>query len=390
MKIAKRIDRLSPSITLSVTALAKKLKAEGKDILSFSAGEPDFDTPQIIKDAAIDATNRGFTKYTAVEGIIQTKEAIINKLKKDHNLDYKLENILISNGAKHSLFNLFQALVEEGDEVIIPAPYWVTYPEQVKYSNATPVIVETKEENDFKLTTDELKNAITEKTKVLILNSPSNPCGCVYTKKELEEIAEVLKNTNILIFSDEMYEKIIYDGLKFTATATINEDMFNRTITINGLSKAVAMTGWRFGYLATPRQDIIKAISKLQGQVTSNINSITQCAAIPALDGSADKDIENMRKEFEIRKNYVYEGFNKIKGLSCIKPEGAFYAFVNATKITNDSIKFCSKLLEEKGVAVVPGIGFGMEGYFRFSYASDLESIKKALVRIEDFINNYK
>ena len=388
MKIANRMENLSPSVTMAITALARELKAQGKDILSFSAGEPDFDTPEIIKQAAIKAINDGQTKYTAVEGIIATKQAIINKLKKDHNLDYKLDNILISNGAKHSLFNLFQVLVEEGDEVIIPAPYWVTYPEQVKFSDGVPVFIDTDDSTEFKITPEQLKAAITPKTKVLLLNTPSNPTGSVYTKEELIALGKVLEGTDIIVLSDEMYEKIIYNGKKFTAAAEVSEDMFKRTVTINGLSKAVAMTGWRFGYLASPDVKLVKALTKLQGQVTSNINTMTQYAAIPALEGDADADIEMMRAAFEERKNIVVKSFNEIKGLSTIDPDGAFYAFVNIKDVTNDSMKFCADLLEQKGVALVPGLAFGTEGYVRFSFATDLATIQEGIKRIKEFVGN--
>jgi aspartate aminotransferase len=388
MKIANRMENLSPSVTMAITALARELKAQGKDILSFSAGEPDFDTPEIIKQAAIKAINDGQTKYTAVEGIIATKQAIINKLKKDHNLDYKLDNILISNGAKHSLFNLFQVLVEEGDEVIIPAPYWVTYPEQVKFSDGVPVFIDTDDSTEFKITPEQLKAAITPKTKILLLNTPSNPTGSVYTKEELTALGKVLEGTDIIVLSDEMYEKIIYNGKKFTAAAEVSEDMFKRTVTINGLSKAVAMTGWRFGYLASPDVKLVKALTKLQGQVTSNINTMTQYAAIPALEGDADADIEMMRAAFEERKNIVVKSFNEIKGLSTIDPDGAFYAFVNIKGVTNDSMKFCADLLEQKGVALVPGLAFGTEGYVRFSFATDLATIQEGIKRIKEFVEN--
>ena len=388
MKIANRMENLSPSVTMAITALARELKAQGKDILSFSAGEPDFDTPEIIKQAAIKAINDGQTKYTAVEGIIATKQAIINKLKKDHNLDYKLDNILISNGAKHSLFNLFQVLVEEGDEVIIPAPYWVTYPEQVKFSDGVPVFIDTDDSTEFKITPEQLKAVITPKTKVLLLNTPSNPTGSVYTKEELIALGKVLEGTDIIVLSDEMYEKIIYNGKKFTAAAEVSEDMFKRTVTINGLSKAVAMTGWRFGYLASPDVKLVKALTKLQGQVTSNINTMTQYAAIPALEGDADADIEMMRAAFEERKNIVVKSFNEIKGLSTIDPDGAFYAFVKIKAVTNDSMKFCADLLEQKGVALVPGLAFGTEGYVRFSFATDLATIQEGIKRIKEFVEN--
>jgi len=371
---------------MAITAMARELKAQGKDILSFSAGEPDFDTPEVIKQAAIEAIKDGHTKYTAVEGTVETKKAIINKLKKDHGLDYQMDEIIVSNGAKHSLFNLFQCLIEKDDEVIIPAPYWVTYPEQVKYSDGIPVFIETDDSTNFKITAEQLKATITPKTKILLLNTPSNPTGGVYTKEELLSLGEVLKGTDILVFSDEMYEKIMYNGKDFTSVASVSEDMFQRTVTINGISKAVAMTGWRYGYLATPHKDLVKAMIKLQGQVTSNVNSVTLQAAVAALDGSADTDIEMMRKEFEKRRNIVVEEFNAIKGLSCVVPDGAFYVFVNIKNVTTDSIKFAADLLEQEGVAIVPGLAFGTEGYFRFSFATDEATIREGISRIKRFV----
>lgn len=390
MKIASRMENLSPSVTMAITALARELKAQGKDILSFSAGEPDFDTPEVIKEAAIKAIKDGHTKYTAVEGTIETKKAIIKKLKKDHGLGYELDEIIVSNGAKHSLFNLFQCLIQEGDEVIIPAPYWVTYPEQVKFSDGVPVFIETDDSTEFKITAEQLKAAITDKTKILLLNTPSNPTGAVYSKEELLSLAEVLKGTDILVFTDEMYEKIMYDGKEFTAVASVSDDMFQRTVTINGISKAVAMTGWRYGYIATPHKALVKAMTKLQGQVTSNVNSVTLEAAVAALDGSADADIEVMRKEFEKRRNVAVESFNAINGISCVVPQGAFYLFVNIKDIGGDSMKFSADLLEKEGVAVVPGLAFGTEGYFRFSFATDLATIEEGIRRIKKFVEeNY-
>ncbi|NQY54705.1 MAG: pyridoxal phosphate-dependent aminotransferase [Campylobacteraceae bacterium] len=386
MTIAKRMQKLSPSVTMAITALARELKEQGRDILSFSAGEPDFDTPEVIKNAAIAAINNGHTKYTAVEGIKQTKQAIINKLKRDHGINYELEDIIISNGAKHSLFNLFQAIIEEGDEVIIPAPYWVTYPEQVKFSDGIPVFIETDESNGFKITAKQLKESITSRTKVLLLNTPSNPTGSIYSKNELIELGKVLEGSDIIVFSDEMYEKIIFDNKEFTAAAQVSNDMFKRTVTINGLSKSAAMTGWRFGYLASPKKDLIKAMIKLQGQCTSNVNAMTQHAAIVALDGGADETLKMMNTEFEKRRNVALEKFNNINGLSCYKPDGAFYLFVNIKELSNDSMDFCAKLLEKEGVAVVPGLAFGAEGYFRFSFATDLESIVEGINRIEKFV----
>ncbi|UFH58322.1 pyridoxal phosphate-dependent aminotransferase [Sulfurovum mangrovi] len=385
--LSDRIQTLSPSLTIAISSLARDLKAEGKDILSFSAGEPDFGTPQKIKDEAIKAINEGFTQYTAVPGIPEVLQAVANKLKRENNLDYAPSDIIVSNGAKQSLFNLFQATLNAGDEVIIPAPYWVTYPELVKYSEGTPVFIETDEKGGFKITAEQLNAAITPKTKMIILTTPSNPTGSVYSKAELESLAEVLKGTEIIVASDEMYEKLVY-GIDFVATASISEDMFQRTVTINGLSKSVAMTGWRFGYLATPNKALISAMNKLQSQSTSNINSITQKAAIVALDGEVDTDIEEMRQAFDARAIEAVKLFNEIDGLSVLKPDGAFYLFVNTKEISNDSIAFCKELLQETGVAVVPGIGFGAEGYFRFSFATDIETIREGISRIKKFVEN--
>ncbi len=387
--LTKRINTLSESITIAVSTLAQELKAEGKDILSFSAGEPDFDTPQIIKDAGIKAIQEGFTKYTAVDGIPELKKAVIEKLKRDNGLTYEMNQVIVNNGAKHSLFNLFQATIEEGDEVIIPAPYWVTYPELVKYCGGNPVTIETDDSTGFKITAAQLKAAITPKTKMLILTTPSNPTGAIYSKEELEALAEVLKGTDILVASDEMYEKLTYEG-EFVSTASISEDMFKRTITINGLSKSVAMTGWRFGYMASAESELIKATKKLQSQSTSNICSITQKAAIAGLNGSADADIAMMREEFKKRRDEAVKLFNEIDGLSVLKPDGAFYLFVNIKEVSNDSLTFAKELLESKGVAVVPGVGFGSEGYFRFSFASSLENIREGIKRIAEFVEEKK
>ena len=390
MKIANRMDRLSESITIAITTLSRELKESGKDVLSFSAGEPDFGTPQVIKDAAIKAMDNNETRYTAVEGTPQCKAAIVEKLKRDNGLEYDLSEIIVSVGAKHSLFNIFQAGIEEGDEVIIPAPYWVTYPELVKYSGGTVVDIITTDKSNFKITPEQLKNAITPKSKMLVLTTPSNPTGSVYTKAELEALADVLKDTNITIISDEMYEKLVYDNGDFTAVASVNEDMFARTITVNGLSKSVAMTGWRFGYLASKDKALVKAMKKLQSQSTSNINSITQGAAIVALNGDADTDIENMRIEFEKRRDIACELMNEIDGLSVSKPDGAFYLFVNIQDVTNDSMEFSKGLLEEVGVAVVPGVAFGLEGYFRLSFATDEATIRDGISRIKKFVENNK
>ncbi len=387
--LTKRVNSLNESMTIAISTLAGELKAQGKDILAFSAGEPDFNTPDVIKKAGIKAIEDGYTKYTAVPGNPELLEAISKKLKRDNNLEYKPSQIIVSNGAKQSLFNLFQVMIEDGDEVIIPAPYWVTYPELVTYSGGKNVFIQTDDTRNFKITPQQLKEAITDKTKLLILTTPSNPTGALYSKEELEAIGEVLEGTSIKVASDEMYEKLVYDG-EFNAVASISEDMFKRTITINGLSKSVAMTGWRMGYLATPDDSLIKAMKKLQSQSTSNICSITQKASIPALDGSADEDIEMMRKVFKARRDMAVELINDSDKISVIKPDGAFYLFINIKKVTNDSMDFATKLLENKGVAVVPGIGFGSDGYIRFSFATDEESIKEGIKRLKEFVSKYK
>jgi aspartate aminotransferase len=388
--LSKRIQTLSSSLTIAITTLAQELKAEGKDILSFSAGEPDFDTPDAVKNAAKDALDAGKTKYTAVPGVPELLQAVADKLKRDNNLDYAPNMIQTNNGAKHSLFNLLQALIDDGDEVIIPAPYWVTYPEQVKYSGGIPVVIETDDSNQFKITPEQLKAAITPKTKILMINTPSNPTGAIYSRAELEALGEVLKGTDIIVISDEMYEKLVYGGAEFTATASISDDMFQRTVTVNGLSKAAAMTGWRFGYLATPNTELISVLNKLQSQSTSNINTLAQAAAIPGLDGTIDSVVEEMRVAFEARRDEAVELINKINGLSVVKPDGAFYLFINIKEISNDSMQFSKDLLSEQGVAVVPGVGFGSEGYFRFSFATDIETIREGIKRIDTFVQSKK
>ncbi len=388
MQLTDRVNVLSESITIAITALAQELRAQGKNVLSFSAGEPDFPTPRIIKDAAIHAIETDKTRYTAVDGIPELKRAVIEKLKRDNGLHYEMNQVIVNNGAKHSLFNLFSATIQEGDEVIIPAPYWVTYPELVKYCGGTPIEIMTDDASGFKITPQQLRDAITPKTKMLVLTTPSNPTGAVYSKAELERLAEVLVGTDIIVASDEMYEKLIYKG-EFASAAAISDDMFKRTVTINGLSKSVAMTGWRFGYMASADAKMIKATKDLQSQSTSNINSITQYAAIKGLDGSADEEIEMMRQAFMARRDEAVERFNAVEGLSVLSPDGAFYLFVNTKAVTEDSMTFCKRLLEEQEVAVVPGLGFGMDGYFRFSFATDIENIREGIERIAAFVKNY-
>ena len=387
--LTKRVNILSESITIAITTLAQELKAQGKDILSFSAGEPDFGTPQVIKDAAIEAINNECTKYTAVDGYPVLREAIAHKLKRDNGLTYATNQIMVNNGAKHSLFNLFAAVIEDGAEVIIPAPYWVTYPELVKYCGGTVVEIHTDDTNAFKITPEQLKSAITPKTKMLILTTPSNPTGSIYTKEELIALGKVLEGTDIIVASDEMYEKLTYDGT-FTSCAAVSDDMFERTITINGLSKSVAMTGWRFGYMAGANTEIIKATKKLQSQSTSNINSITQMAAIAGLDGSADADISMMKEAFIERRDEAVKLMNAIDGLSVVKPDGAFYLFVNIKAVSSDSLSFAKNLLDKKLVAVVPGVAFGSEGYFRLSFATDINTIREGIQRISEYVKSIK
>lgn len=387
--LSQRVQVLSESLTMAISSKARQMKNEGIDVLSFSAGEPDFDTLKIVKDEAIKAINSGFSKYTAIPGAPEVLQAIQTKLKRDHGLRYETSQIITNVGAKHSLFNLFQAIIDPKDEVIVPAPYWVTYPEIILYCEGVPVFIDTNEETDFKITPKMLECAITPKTKALILNTPSNPTGSVYSKKELEALGEVLKGTKIIVASDEMYEKLIY-GKPFTAVASVSEDLFNRTVTINGLSKCAAMTGWRFGYMASVMDELNSAIKNLQSQSTSNICSIVQKAAIPALLGQANDEMLYMKKAFEKRRDMAVELFSQIKGLSVFKPDGAFYLFINCKEIEPDSMTFCKRMLEEVKVATVPGSGFGCDGYFRFSFATDEVSIQEGIGRIKKFVENYK
>lgn len=387
--ISERTKKVKPSPTLAVDSRAKELKAKGFDVINFGVGEPDFDTPEHIKEAAIKAIKDGFTKYTPVGGIDELKEAIIEKLEKDNGLKYKKENIIVSCGAKHSLYNIAQALYNPGDEVIIPSPYWVSYPDQVLLNDANPVIVDTKEEDDFVLNAEVLKEKITSRTKAVILNSPSNPTGFIYNKKALEEIAEIALKKNIYIISDEIYEKLIYDGKEHISIASLDEEIKNKTIVVNGLSKSHAMTGWRIGYAAGPAE-IIKIMTKIQSQSTSNPTSIAQKAAVAALRGPQEC-VERMRKEFEKRRDYLVKELNSIPGISCRMPGGAFYVFPNiknnfGKKTDNIQIKSSMDLsiylLEKAMVALVPGSAFGAEGYIRLSYATSMENLQKGIERI--------
>ena len=384
MQLSQRIDNIAPSLTIAMSEKAALLKNEGKKILSFTAGEPDFKTPQIVQEAAIAAIKAGFNTYTPTAGSLDLLKAVQAKLKRENNLDYNLDELIVSNGGKHSIFNLMQVLLDKDDEVLIPTPYWVSYPEVVKFSAAKPIFLETTMSDHFKVKPEQIAKAINKKTKLFILNSPSNPTGSMYTKAELEAIAKVLENTQVLVLSDEIYEFLNYDQ-KFYSFANLSEDTLKRTIIINGISKCAAMTGWRMGYMATKLKNIVKACNKLQSQATSNICSITQQAAIKALDGSIKDDIEMMKKAFIERRNYTYKALNAIDGINCKLPSGAFYIFASIGN-NKDCMKFCLDLLDQKQVALVPGVGFGMPGHFRLSYASALEDIKTGIARIESFI----
>jgi len=397
MKLAARTEKLKPSATLAITAKVKALKAEGIDIVGFGAGEPDFDTPEHIKEEAIQAIRGGFTKYTAVGGIDELKNAILLRLNEDYGLKYEKSEIIVSCGAKHTLYNLSQVLFEEGDEVIIPAPYWVSYPEQVVLAGGTPVLIEAKEENGFKIDPDELKKLITPHTKALILNYPSNPTGATYTEEELREIVDVAMRAKLLIISDEIYDKILYDGLTHTPVATLGDDVKKSTILVNGVSKTYSMTGWRIGFAAGDKR-IIGFMSDLQGQSTSNPVSISQRAAAEALKGKQG-EVKRMAVEFERRKNYIVDKLNEIPGFSCFNPQGAFYVFPNISKLfgkkyagkeIRNSVNVTEFLLEEAKVAVVPGIEFGADNYIRISYATSMEEIKKGIARIEEAVQKLK
>lgn len=397
MILSKRVSQLSPSLTLAITAKAKQMKAEGIDVINFAAGEPDFDTPESIKKGGIDAINSGFTKYTPDSGIPELKKAVCEKFKRDNNLDYEPSQILISCGAKHSLFNAIFALCDDGDEVIIPAPYWVSYEEQVKMAGATPIIIYTQEENDFKLTKELFRQAITSKTKAVIINSPCNPTGAVYSKEELEELAEIAVEKKIYIISDEIYEYLVYDGRQHFSIAALGPEVKNLTITINGVSKAYSMTGWRIGYAAGPKE-IISAMSNVQSHSTSNPTSISQKAALAALQGPQEC-IYEMVAEFDKRRVVMVKKLNEIKGFRCKTPQGAFYAFPNVSSVynlksngksLNNSFELAEFLLEEAKVAVIPGDGFGAPNYIRLSYATSLEHIEEGLDRIKRVIEGLK
>ncbi|MCW5829994.1 MAG: pyridoxal phosphate-dependent aminotransferase [Deltaproteobacteria bacterium] len=399
LKLASRNARIQPSATLAITAKANELKAKGIDVVGFGAGEPDFDTPDHIKQAAKTALDKGQTKYTPVGGTKELKETVCAKFRRDYGLDYTPAEILISVGGKHSLFNIFMALVEEGDEVIIPAPYWVSYPEMVAFCGGTPVCVPTKESNGFCMTPAELEAAITPRTKIFILNSPSNPTGGMYSEEHIRALAAVLeKHPDIWIVSDDIYEKLTYDGMRFFSIATISPAWKARTIVCNGMSKAYSMTGWRIGFTAAPK-DLTSAMDTIQGQSTSNPTSIAQAASVAGLSGD-HSFLTAWVAEFDRRRRYIVERLNRIPGISCFTPKGAFYAFPNISgllgkktpsgKTLTDSMGVAAWLIEEHNVAVVPGAPFGAEGFMRLSYATSMEQITKGLDRIETAAKSLK
>ena len=397
MNYSKKAMNITPSITLAITAKAKELKGAGVDVVSFGAGEPDFNTPKNIMDAAIKSMEEGKTKYTPTSGIIELREAICKKLKEDNNLSYNSNQIIVSTGAKQCLADAFMAILNPGDEVIVPIPYWVSYPELIKLADGVPVFVEGKEENDYKYTLESLNKVVNDNTKAIIINSPNNPTGTVYSIDELKEIAEFAQKHDLIIISDEIYEKLIYDGKKHVSVASLSEDAYNRTIVINGFSKSYAMTGWRLGY-AAGNAEVIKLMTSVQSHVTSNTNSIAQYAGVEALNGPKD-EIEKMVKKFEERRNLMIDRIKSITGLSIIRPEGAFYVMINLENylgksinenVINNSVDFSRELLEHEKVAVIPGSAFGLDKYIRLSYATSEELILKGLDRIERFLNKLK
>ncbi len=397
MNLSKKAGNISPSITLSITAKANELKAQGVDVVSFGAGEPDFNTPQNIINAAIKAMQDGKTKYTPAGGILELKKTICKKFKEDNGLDYTTDQITISTGAKQCLANVFMAILNPGDEILIPIPYWVSYPELVKLADGVPVFVETLKENNYKYTIEDLEKAVSDKTKAILINSPNNPTGTIYNREELIEIAEFAKKHDLLIISDEIYEKLIYDGEKHISIASLSQDAFERTVVINGVSKTYAMTGWRLGYMAASKE-ITKLMTSIQSHMTSNVNTIAQYAAIEALNGPIE-DLNTMVKEFERRRNFMVDRLSKIDGVSIIKPSGAFYIMVNISSYFNttfkgeeikNSLDFSRVLLDEEKVAVIPGAGFGLDEYIRLSYATSMDIIETGIYRIAMFINKIK
>jgi len=383
MDLSSHAVQLTPSLTLAIDSKAKAMRAEGIDVCGFGAGEPDFDTPEHIKEAAIKALQEGFTKYTPSAGLPELRTAISEKYAADNNIDYKPSQVIVSNGAKQSCYNAILACCEPGDEVIIPAPYWLSYPDMVRLVGAEPVIVQTKASNSYKMTAEEFENAMTPRTKMVIINSPGNPTGSVYTREELEALVEVALTEDIFILSDEIYEKLIYDDASHVSVASLSKEAYDLTITVNGFSKAYAMTGWRLGYLGAP-EAIAKVIDSLQSHSTSGPNSFAQRGAVAALKGS-QQCVTDMRDEFNVRREYMYERLAAIPNLSAVKPLGAFYMLADISKFGLSSTNFADRLLSKAEVAVVPGVAFGDDKTVRLSYATDLETIKTGLDRIEQF-----
>lgn len=387
-QLAQRATTLTPSLTLAIDAKAKKMQADGIDVCGFGAGEPDFDTPQHIKDAAAKALADGFTKYTPSSGIPELRAAIAEKLKNDNGLDYKPSQIIVNCGAKHSCYNAILATCQAGDEVIIPAPYWLSYPEMVKLADATPVIVQTSEANGFKITPDEFHEAMTPATKLIIINSPGNPTGSVYAREELQALSEVALEEEILILSDEIYEKITYDNTQHVSFASLGNEVYDLTMTVNGFSKTYAMTGWRLGYIAAP-EPIAAAIDSIQSHSTSNPTSFAQKGALAGLKGD-QSFIDDMVKAFAERRAYMYDKLTSIPGVTCVKPMGAFYMLPNISSFGLNSTNFCTKLLEQQKVAAVPGVAFGADACMRLSYACSMENIQKGLDRVAAFCTSLK
>lgn len=385
--IAKNIAELSPSMTLAITSQAKALKKQGVDVLSFGAGEPDFNTPDHITTAALEALTSGKTRYTESAGLIELREAIAAKLLVDNGIQYDPSQISVNCGAKHSCYNAIAAVVNPGDEVIIPAPYWTSYPEMVKMVGGIPVVVETKQENDWKITPEEFEDAMSPMTKMIIINSPGNPTGSVYSREELKAIGEIAAAEDILILSDEIYEKLVYAGEQHVSIASISKDIFDHTITVNGFSKAYAMTGWRLGYTAAPKK-IAEAIDTIQSHTTSNPTTFAQYGAIAALQGD-QQIVADMRDEFDVRRQYMLSRLQAIKGLKVVEPKGAFYFLVGIESYGIKSVNFCEKLLSKGKVAAVPGIAFGAEYTLRFSYATGLDVINAGMDRFEEFCNQH-
>lgn len=394
MILSEKFSKINPSSTLAIDSKFKQMKADGLDVVGFGAGEPDFDTPKHIKDAAIEAICSNKTRYTPASGTLELKAAVCEKFKRDNGLDYEPSQIVVSNGAKHSLVNAFGAVLNPGDEVIVPAPFWVSYPEMIKYNDGVPVIINTKEENNFKFTADDFKSAITPRTKAIVINSPSNPTGMMYTEQELRAIAEVAVENNIYVISDEIYEHLLYDGHKHVSIASFNDEIKELTIVVNGVSKTYAMTGWRIGFTASSEK-IAKLMGNVQSHTTSNPNSIAQAATVAALTGPTE-DLEVMKKAFDERRKYMVERINAIEGVSCRMPMGAFYVMMNisgilgktiAGKVINTADDFANLFLEKCLVAVVPGTGFYAPEFVRWSYATSMENIKEGIDRLEKFLN---